>query len=111
MNQTTISQPTKICWSGSCPFGIGSFLLSGRAWRIRIPESSPADGINMGNNVLEFLGMTVTVWLVPVKCNETGSKQDCILVLGDNASAMGCLFKSGKLPFDLPRYKAVQLIT
>jgi hypothetical protein len=31
MNKITIRQPTKICWSDSCPFGIGGFLLSGRA--------------------------------------------------------------------------------
>ena len=110
MNQMTIRQPSKICWSDSCPFGIGGFLLSGRAWRIRIPESSPIYGLDIANNVLEFLGMMVTVWLVLIECDETGSEQDCILALGDNTSAIGWLFKSGKLPIDSPYYPAVQLI-
>jgi hypothetical protein len=49
MNKTTIRQPTKICWSDSCPFGVGGFSLSGRAWRIRIPESSPICGLDIGS--------------------------------------------------------------
>ena len=110
MNQMTIRQPSKICWSDSCPFGIGGFLLSGRAWRIRIPESSPIYGLDIANNVLEFLGMMVTIWLVLIECEENGSEQECILALGDNTSAIGWLFKSGKLPIDSPYYKAVQLI-
>jgi hypothetical protein len=110
MNQMTIRRPSKICWSDSCPFGIGGFLLSGRAWRIRIPESSPLYGLDIANNVLEFLGMMITIWLVLVECEETGSQQDCILALGDNTSAIGWLYKSGKLPIDSPYYNAVQFI-
>jgi hypothetical protein len=111
MNQITIRRPTKICWSDSCPFGIGGFLLSGRAWRIRIPDSSPIHGFDIANNVLEFLRMMVTIWLVLIECDETNCEQDCILALGDNTSAVGWLFKSGKLPFDSPHYKPVQLIS
>jgi hypothetical protein len=110
MNQITIRKPSKICWSDSCPFGIGGFLLSGRAWRIRIPDSSPIYGLDIANNVLEFLGMMVTIWLVLVECEETDSHQDCILALGDNTSAIGWLFKSGKLSPDSPYYKTVQVI-
>ena len=33
----------------------------------------------------------VTIWLVLVECKENGSQQDCILVLGENASAIGWL--------------------
>jgi hypothetical protein len=110
MNKITIRQPTKICWSDLCPFGIGGFLLSGRAWRIRIPDTSPIYGPGIANNVLEFLGMMVTIWLVLVECDATHSEQDCILALGDNTSAIGWLFKSGKLQFDSQYYTAVQLI-
>jgi hypothetical protein len=110
MNQMTIRQPSKICWYDSCPFCVGGFLLSGRAWRIRIPESSLLYGLDTANNVLEFLGMMVTIWLVLVECDKTGSQQDCILALGDNTSAIGWLYKSGKLPLDSPCYKPVQLI-
>jgi hypothetical protein len=101
MNKITIRQPTKICWSDSCPFGIGGFLLSGQAWRIRIPDTSPIYGLNIANNVPDFLGMMVTIWLVLV---------ECVLALGNNTSAVGWLFKSGKLQFDSPYYTAVQLI-
>ena len=52
----------------------------------------------------------VTIWLVLIECVETGSKQDYILALGDNTSAIGWLFKSGKLDCDSPCYKAVQII-
>jgi hypothetical protein len=110
MNKMTIRQPTKICWSDSCPFGVGGFLLSGRAWRIRIPESSPIHGLDIANDVLEFLGMMVTVWLVLIECDERGSEQDCILALGANTSAMRWLFKSDKLSFDSPCCNAVQII-
>jgi hypothetical protein len=110
MNQMTIRRPSKICWSDSCPFGIGGFLISGRAWRIRIPESSPLYGLDIANNVLEFLGMMMTIWLVLVECEENDSHQDCILALGDNTSAIGWLYKSGKLPIDSPYYNAVQFI-
>ena len=108
MNQITIRKPSKICWSDSCPFGIGGFLLSGRAWRIRIPNTSPIYGVDMANNVLEFLGMMVSIWLVLIECDEHGSEQDCILALGDDTSAISWLFKSSRLaPMKSPYYKPV----
>lgn len=55
--------------------------------------------------------MMVTIWLVLVECKEIGSKQDCILALGDNASVIGWLYKSGKVDaFNLPYYNAAQII-
>jgi hypothetical protein len=110
LNRVTVRQPSKICWSDSCPYGIGGFLLSGRAWRIRIPRSSPIYGVDMANNVLEFLGMMVTVWLVILECKEQCSEQDCILALGDNTSAIGWLYKSSRLVPGSPYYEPVQLI-
>jgi hypothetical protein len=111
MNQMTIRKPSKICWSDSCPYGIGGFLLSGRAWRVRIPESSPIYGVDIANSVLELLGMAVTIWLVLIECEETGSEEDCILALGDSTSAIGWLYKSGKLLPDSVYYIPVQLIS
>jgi hypothetical protein len=84
MNRVTTRQPSKIGWLGSCPFEIGGFLLSGRAWRVRIPPSSPIYGVYIENNVLEFLGMVVTVWLALVECDELGDQQACILAIGDS---------------------------
>jgi hypothetical protein len=110
MNQITTRQPSKLCWSDSCPFGIGGFLLSGRAWRVKIPTSSPIYGKDISNNVLEFLGMMITVWLVILECAEHGIEQACILAIGDNTSAIGWLYKASKLDPSSPYYKAVQLI-
>jgi hypothetical protein len=110
MNQVTIRRPSKLAWSDSCPFGIGGFLLSGRAWRVRIPESSPIYGVDIQNNVLEFLGMVITVWLAIFDCAERGSHQDCILAIGDNTSAIGWLYKSSRLKPGSLYYKPVQLI-
>jgi hypothetical protein len=91
MNRITIRKPSKLCWSDSCPFGIGDFLLLGRAWRVRVPTSSPIWGEDISNKVLEFLGRMITVWLVILECTENGSEQDCILAIGDNTSAIGCM--------------------
>jgi hypothetical protein len=110
LNLLTIRQPSKLCWSDSCPYGIGGFLLSGRAWRIRIPETSPIYGVDMTNNVLEFLGMVVTIWLVLLECDDEGLEHECILALGDNTSAISWLFRSSRLLPDSPYYDSVQFI-
>jgi hypothetical protein len=111
MNRVTIRKPsTKICWSDSCPFGVGGFLVSGKAWRVRIPQSSPIYRVDEANNVLEFLGMVVTVWLAILESKELGEEQECILAIGDNASAIGWLYRSSKLQPGSPNYKPVQMI-
>ena len=93
MNLVVTRRPSRICWSDSCPFGLGGFLLrSGRAWRLRIPEESVLYGSASINNLLEFLGMAVNVWL---ECLESDA-QDCILSIGDNTSAVGWLHKSSR---------------
>jgi hypothetical protein len=110
LNRITTRVPSKICWSDLCPFGIGGFLLSGRAWQIQIPSSSPIYGANIANNVLEFLGMMLTVWLVLLECDQQGSEEECILALGDNTSVIGWMYKSGRLLPGSPYYKPIQLI-
>ena len=45
------------------------------------------------NNLLEFLTMTINLWLSIIKCNELGLEDELILVLGDNTSAISWLFK------------------
>ena len=87
---------------GLMPLRNRRFSLSGRAWSMRIPDSSPVCGLDISNNVPWSLGMMVTIWLVLIKCGETRSKQDCILALGNNTSAIGWLFESGKLDCDSP---------
>ena len=106
MNRITIRQPSQLAVSDSCPFGIGGFLLNGRAWRVRIPSSSPLYGESTANNFLEFLGMIVNVWLL---CLDHPSSSEAFLAIGDKASAIGWLFCSRQLPLSSFYYDAVQL--
>jgi hypothetical protein len=110
LNCITTRTPSKLGWSNSCPFGLGGFLLSGRGWRLRIPPLSPIYGVDIANNVLEFLAMLVTIWLTILECDLEGSQQDCILAMGDNTSAIGWIHKSGKLKPGSIYHAPVQLI-
>jgi hypothetical protein len=107
MNRLTIRQPTRLAISDSCPFGIGGFLLSGRAWRIKIPKPSPIYGHSTINNFLEFLEMVINVWIM---CIEHVESSECLLAVGDNTSAMGWMFRSSRLHEDCSiYYDAVQI--
>ena len=86
--------PDRICWSDACPMGIGGYSLSGRAWRVRIPSSSVIYGSRKINNLLEFMGMVINVWLT---CLEPASDQSCVLAVGDNTSAIGWLHSTSRL--------------
>jgi hypothetical protein len=103
MNLISTREPDRICWSDACPLGIGGYSLSGRAWRIQIPTSSIVRGHEGVNNLLEFLGMVVNVWL---ECLDTTSTQSCILAIGDNTSAIGWLFRTSKLDPTEPAHDA-----
>ena len=94
LNLMVTRQPDRICWSDACPFGLGGYSLSGRAWRIRIPPNHELRGHAGVNNLLEFMGMVINVWL---ECDAPDSQQSCILAIGDSTSAIGWLFKSSKL--------------
>jgi hypothetical protein len=94
MNLLVTRTPSKVCWSDACPYGIGGYSLSGRAWRIRIPQSSPISGHRGVNNLLEFIGMAINIWL---SCLEDGSSESCILAIGDNTSALGWLHNTARL--------------
>jgi hypothetical protein len=107
MNLITIREPTCVCWSDACPFGLGGYSVNGRAWRIRIPESSPIFGSPKVNNLLEFLAMVVNVWL---ECEDSRKTFQCILALGDNTSAIGWLFASSKFPSESPAHRAHLLV-
>jgi len=106
MNLLVHRRPDALGVSDSCPYGLGGFTLDGRAWRIHIPRDSPIYGDDRANNLLEFLGMAVNVWLL---CR-TASPDDCLLVLGDNTSAIGWLFKAGRLKQDSFYYKPALMI-
>jgi hypothetical protein len=80
----------------SCPFGIGfSLLHSGKGWWIQIPKNSILYGSDGVNNLLEFIGMVVNVWLE--YRDAKAHSHLYILALGDNTSAMGWLHNSARL--------------
>jgi hypothetical protein len=110
MNLLTLRTPSRLGISDSCPYGLGGFSWSGRAWRIQIPQQSCLYGVSEANNVLEFLAMAITIWLIVQECNELSIRDECILSLGDNTSAVGWLFRSSRLPPESPYYGPVQLI-
>jgi hypothetical protein len=89
---------------------MGGFTLNGRAWRLRIPESCAFHGDSTINNLLEFLAMMVTTWLILIDCATLGLTEECFLVLGDNTSAIGWLFRSGTIPTTSFYYDAVQFV-
>jgi hypothetical protein len=105
MNLIVTRRPNRLVWSDSCPCGIGGFRLhSGRAWRIRIPKASMLYGSDRVNNLLEFLGMAVNIWL---ECLDQAAEiYLCILALGDNTSAVGWLHNSSRLDTKLAAHSA-----
>jgi hypothetical protein len=94
INLLVTRRPNRICWSDACPYGIGGYSLSGFAWRIQIPQSSVLHGSKKINNLLEFIGMAVNIWL---SCQESDTDHDCILAIGDNTSAIGWLHNTARL--------------
>jgi hypothetical protein len=110
LNNLTLRQPSQIGLSDSCPFGMGEFMWTGRAWRLRIPESCLLHGVSEANDVLEFLAMALTIWLVILECRDKGLHQESILSLGDNTSAIRWIFRSSRLDPSSPNYHPVQLI-
>jgi hypothetical protein len=79
-------EPNKVCWSDACPYGLGGYCISGRAWRFQIPSTSPIFGHKGINNLLEFLGIAINIWL---SCIESNGDEHCILAIGDKTSAIG----------------------
>jgi hypothetical protein len=106
MNRITNRQPTKLAVSDSCPFGIGGFLLDGRAWRVKTPQTSPIYGQSTANNFLEFLGMVVNVWLMCLACTEVS---EALLAAGDNTSAIGWLYRTSRVAPDSLCYDGLQM--
>jgi hypothetical protein len=95
INLVVTRRPSCVCWLDLCPFGIGRYsLVSGFAWRIRIPWKSIIYGSNHVNNLLEFLGMAINLLLELKYCKR--GNQDCSLALGNNAPAVGWLHKGAR---------------
>jgi len=110
MNLITIRNPTRIAWSDSCPFGLGGYTLRGRAWRIKVPREAPFYGDDSVNNVLEFLGMGVSVLLMLQEARDESEDFPSLLALGDNTSAIAWLHRSGRVARNWRYYPAVKFI-
>jgi hypothetical protein len=54
--------------------------------------------------------MMITAWLILLECDSLGLSEECILTLRDNTSAIGWLFRSGKLSTSSSYYEAVQFV-
>jgi hypothetical protein len=106
MNLIVTRQPNRLIWLDSRPFGIGGFRLhSGKGWRIQIPTNSILYSSDRINNLLEFTGMAVNVWL---ECRDAKAHSHlCILALGDNTSAFGWLHISAQLDTKLTAHAPV----
>ena len=110
INILTVRTPTRMAWSDSCPFGLGGYSLKGRAWRIRVPHDCPFYGEDTANNVLEFLGMAISIMLLLKEAADDQEDHPCILVLGDNTSAVSWIFRSGRVSRNSRYYPVVKLI-
>lgn len=94
LNGLTLRYPTRIAFSDSCPRGLGGYTHGGRAWRLAVNPELAAYGQDISNNLLEFLAMAINLWLSLIECDDLGLKDELILILGDNTSAIAWLFKS-----------------
>jgi hypothetical protein len=110
INLLVTRTPTRLAWSDSCPFGLGGYTFSGRAWRVKIPIDCNFRGDDTVNNVLEFLGMAVSVLLLLRESKEENESFPCLMVLGDNTSAISWLFRSGRVHPSSKYYHAVKAI-
>jgi len=110
INLLVIRNPTRMAWSDSCPFGLGGYTLAGTAWRIRVPKEAQYYGDDSVNNVLEFLGMAISVLLLLKEARDSGEKFPCLLVLGDNTSAISWLFRSGRVSKSMYYYPTIKRI-
>ena len=54
--------------------------------------------------------MVITIWLSIIECEKKGIKQELILALGDNTSAVACLTKTSGLDQDCVSYAAAKFI-
>lgn len=110
MNLLTVRNPTRLAWSDSCPFGLGGYTLGVTAWRVRVPRSAPFYGDHSVNNVLEFLGMGISVLLLLREAKEAAEEYPSLLALGDNTSAIAWLHRSGRVSRNWRYYPAVKFV-
>lgn len=91
LNIITYWRPTIICWSDTCPKGLGGYNHGGLAWRWEISPKYQ-QRVQNKNNTLEFLALLFTVWFTISK--KIQHQYPCFFALGDNSSAIGWLHKA-----------------
>ena len=72
MNGLVLQNPTHTGFSNSYPLGLKEFTHGGRGWRLKLNPALAAHENDIFNNVLEFLGMVITLWLSLIECKEMG---------------------------------------
>ena len=110
MNRLVLRNPTHIGFSDSYPLGLGGFTHGGRGWRLKLNPALSAHGNNVTNNVLEFLGIAITLWMLLIECEEMGLVNELLLILGENTSAISWIIRSS-LPKQSVYRPAVLFIT
>lgn len=108
LDKVIIRQPSFVSWADACPYGMGGYLITGKAWRLRWPKSSPLFGKAELNNFFEFLAQAINILLI---CDQEHSQCHCILALGDNTSALGWIFRSPRIPESSRTYNLVQQVS
>ena len=88
MNGLVLRNPTRMGFSDSCPLGLEGFTHGGRGWRLKLNPALSAHRNDVMNNVLEFLGMAITLWLSLIECEEMGLVNELLLILENNTSAI-----------------------
>ena len=89
MNLLTFREPSHIYRADACPFGIGGYSATGRAWRIHIPEHLC---FRASINMLEHIGSTIGPWVDLLENNLP--PLSCILAMTDSTTSAGWLRKS-----------------
>jgi hypothetical protein len=100
----TLHWPSQVRILDSCPFGMGEFIRTGGAWRIRIPPSSVIYGVSKAKAI------AITIWLIILDCVGHNLTNKCILRLGDNTSAIGWISQSACLPLESAYYAPIQFL-
>ena len=89
MNTVVFRKPEKYFICDASEYGLGGFSTEGRAWTWEIPQEFKG---RAHINVLEYMAQLISIWTDMMEGNI--GKQDCILAMGDNTSAMGWLKRS-----------------
>lgn len=80
--------------SDSCPVGLVRYTGFGTAWRLKVNRLSPIYGDHIANNMLEFLGLVITFWLILLDYKEQNLKDKLILALADSTSAICWVYQT-----------------